>query len=234
MKLLQKKAPLDPLLSDGVGTGNPYVDAQNVWHERYGTYLAQAYNWRLVAVLEAIALVAAIVGLIYLASQTKFVPYVVAIDKVGMAFAVQPAERASSIDERVVHAQLAQWVEMARSVVTDREVEVSNLDRVYGMVEPNSPARAFLDDYYPNGHDPLQRAFKETDTVTINAILPVSSSTYEIQWTETLRNAQGRSMGQQIWDGTFSIAVSAPNDEATILKNPLGIYLTDIHWQQKL
>jgi type IV secretion system protein VirB5 len=204
-----------------------------VWHERYGTYLSQAYNWRLIAVLEAIGLITAIVGLIYLAGQTKFVPYVVAIDKVGMAFAVAPAARASSIDQRVVHAQLAQWITEARGVVMDRQIGLMNLDRVYGMLEGGSPARGFMDEYYP-AHDPLQAGARGSVLVTVNAILPVSNSTYEIQWTETAENKNGHVSGTQTWDGTFSIAVQAPTDEATILKNPLGLYITDIHWQQKL
>ncbi len=233
MKLLRKKPPLDPMLSTGTGTGNPYIDAQNVWHERYGTYLAQAYNWRLVAALEAIALVTAIVGIIYLATQTKFVPYVVAVDKVGMAFAVAPAERASSVDQRVVHAQMAQWIEEARGVVADRQEELINLDRVYGMIEPGSQARGFLDDYYPK-NSPLAAETRGTVDVKINTILPISDYTYEIQWTETAFDTHGRTIGTQTWDGTFSIAVQAPSDEATILKNPLGIYITNIHWQQKL
>ncbi len=82
MKLLSKPPETnhtdEPQLS-----GDPYTDARGAWMERYGTYVQQAYNWRLIAMLEAVSLVIAVVGIIYLASQTKFVPYVVAIDKIG-------------------------------------------------------------------------------------------------------------------------------------------------------
>jgi type IV secretion system protein VirB5 len=93
--------------TDSQQASTPYLDAQRVWVERYGSYLSAAYNWRLIALLEAVALTAAIVGLIYLSTQSRLVPYVVAVDKVGMAFSVYPADRASPVDERVVRAQVA-------------------------------------------------------------------------------------------------------------------------------
>ena len=214
---------------------DPYVDAQRVWLERYGTYIQQAYNWRLVALIEAIALVCAVVGLIFLASQTKFVPYIVAVDKVGMAIAVHPAERASSIDQRVVRAQLAYWIVSARSVVTDRIVALDDINTTYGYVASDSPAFGYLNTYYPSdGHSPLTRGQTETDVVAVSDILPVSPTSYEIQWVETIRDLHGRVKSTQTWEGTVTIAFRPPTDEQTILKNPLGLYITSVNWTQKL
>ena len=211
---------------------DPYVDAREAWVERYGTFVQQAYNWRLIAMLEAVAL---IVGLIYLASQTKFVPYVVAIDKVGTAIAVAPADRASTVDQRVVRAQLANWLVFARSVVTDRIVELKFVNNVYALVASDSSAKGFLDAYYPNnGRSPFDRAKTETDTVAVNAILPISGQSYQLQWTETIRDLHGRVTSTQTWEGTATIAFRPPDNEQTILQNPLGLYITSIDWTQKL
>jgi type IV secretion system protein VirB5 len=236
MKLSAKKSSSKskaPVLAEP--TGDPYLDARNAWNERYGSYIAQAYNWRLLALLEAIALVTAIVGLIYVATQTKFVPYVVAIDKVGTAIAVAPADRASSVDQRVVRAQLANWIVLARSVVLDRIVELRNLQDLYALVAPASPALGFLDSWYPQeGHSPLDLAKKETVQVNVNAILQISPTSYEMQWTETIRDLHGKVTGTETWDATAQIAFRPPDDEATILRNPLGLYITSIDWTQKL
>jgi type IV secretory pathway TrbF-like protein len=235
MKIGRKSKPAAAAAPPPDGERDPYTDARAAWVERYGTYVQQAYNWRLVAMLEAVALIAAIVGLIYLAAQTKFVPYVVAIDKVGTAIAVAPADRASAVDQRVVRAQLANWVVFARSVVTDRIVELQYVDGVYALVAADSPAKGFLDTWYPNdGHSPFDRAKTETDSVAVNAILPISPSSYELQWTETIRDLRGRITKTQTWEGTATIAFRPPDSEATILKNPLGLYITSIDWTQKL
>src|SRR5450631_3047380 len=123
---------------NGTGRGdeaseNPYLQARGAWIERYGSYVAQAYNWRLIAVLESLALITAIVGLIYLAGQSKFVPYVVAVDKVGLAMGVRPATAAGGRDQRVVQAEIGNFIVNARSVVTDRIVEKANIENVYVM-----------------------------------------------------------------------------------------------------
>ena len=214
---------------------DPYTEARDVWLERYGTYIQQAYNWRLIALLEAIALTCAIVGFIFLNSQSKFVPYVVAIDKVGTAIAVAPADRAGTVDPRVVRAQLANWIVFARSVVTDRIVELQYIDSVYALVAADSAAKGYLDNWYPvDGHSPFDRAKSETDSVAVNAILPISPDSYEIQWTETIRDLHGRVTKTQTWDATATVAFRPPDNEQTILKNPLGLYITSISWTQKL
>jgi len=233
MKLGRSRKP--PAVSPATIERDPYVEARGEWIERYGTYVQQAYNWRLIAMLEAIALIAAIVGLIYLSAQSKFVPYVVAIDKVGMAIAVHPADRASSVDQRVVRAQLAHWIVLARSVVTDRVVEIGFLNDDYAFVASDSAAKGFLDAWYPNGgHSPFDRAKTETDSIAINAILPISPASYELQWTETIRDLHGRVTGTQTWEGTATIAFRPPENEETILKNPLGLYITSIDWTKKV
>ncbi len=213
---------------------NPYLNAQNVWLERYGHFIAQAYNWRLIAMLEAVALTVGIFGLIYVAGQSKFVPYIVAVDKLGLPISVHLADRASPIDERVVHAQLANWISNARGVVTDRIVEKSNLDAVYSMILDGSAARGYLDSWYPtNGHSPFERAHKETVSIGVDAILPVSNQTYVVQWAETVRDLGGRVISTQHWEASISIAFTPPTDEAAIIRNPLGVFITSLNWTQK-
>jgi type IV secretion system protein VirB5 len=232
----RRDAVAPPRTTEGDGPGqidSPYLAAQEVWIERYGSYVSSAFNWRLLAMLQAVALVVCIIGLLYIAGQNRFVPYVVAIDKVGMAIAVHPADQASPVDPRVIRAELANFVVNARSVVTDRVVEKYYLDNVYSFVPASSAAKGFLDSYYP-GNSPFDRAQSGTVSVSIIAILPVSTETYEVQWTETLRNLQGKVTGTQQWDGTFGIAVSPPTDEQAILKNPIGLAITSINWVRKL
>jgi len=77
-----------------------------------------ARDYAFLGMLEAVALTVGIFGLIYVAGQSKFVPYIVAVDKIGQPISVHIAERASPIDQRVVHSELANWLSNARGVVT--------------------------------------------------------------------------------------------------------------------
>ncbi len=220
--------------SDGA-TGDPYLDAQNVWLERYGSYVKQAYNWRLLAMLEAVALIIAVVGLLYLNTQTKLIPYVVAVDKIGQSFAVQPADRAGPVDPRVVRAELANWIVKARSIITDRIVERRDIADVYGIVPDGTAARGYLDGYYQQkGNDPFDLATRETDEVDVTAILPISPTTYTVQWNQITRDLHGKQVATHAWEASIGIAFQQPKDESQILQDPLGMYITTLSWTQKL
>jgi type IV secretory pathway TrbF-like protein len=232
---LMTKAPKPEHGNEAQPTGDPYIDARGAWMERYGTYVQQAYNWRLVAMLEAIALVAAVVGIIYLASQTKFVPYVVAIDKVGSAIAVAPADRAAPVDPRVVRAQLANFIVDARTVGSDRIVTLATVTNAYNYVASDSPAFGYMNEWYSAAaHDPLKRGVVGSDQVAVNAILPISPSSYELQWTETLRDQHGKITGTELWDATVSLTFRQPTTEAEIIQNPLGLRITSLSWTKKI
>src|ERR1700722_17077492 len=162
---------------------SPYLNAQNAWLERYGSFIQQAYNWRLLAMLEAVAIIIGVFG------QSNFIPYIVDVNQEGLPINVHIADQAGPVDQRVVHAELANWVSNARSVVTDRIVEKQQIDGMFDMVQNNSAASGFLNSYYPvAGHSPFQRATSLTDAIQVTAILPVSNQTYVVQWTETIRD----------------------------------------------
>jgi type IV secretion system protein TrbF len=231
MKLLRRKADDlagDPL-KNGRGTGSPYTDAQHAWLERYGHFVSSASNWRLIALLEAAILAVAVVGLLFTANQSKFVPYVVEVDKIGQALPVAPANRAAPVDQRVLHAQLARWITTARSVVRDNVVEQDYVNLTYSLIAAQSAAKGFLDDYYRT-NNPYVRSSTETVEVNVTSILPVSSQTYEVRWTETHRDQHGHQLKQDNWEASIGIEIIPPSDELTILNNPLGIYITTLNW----
>src|ERR1700730_5182139 len=95
---------------------DPYLSARREWNERYGSYIARARNWR-IAALGSISVSAILAGgVIWLGSQSKLVPFVVEVDKLGQAVGVQRADRATPADQRIVKAQLAAWIVDVRSV----------------------------------------------------------------------------------------------------------------------
>ncbi len=210
---------------------SPFIAARREWNERYGDYIAQAKNWRLAAILSlAISAILAL-GAMWLAAQTKFVPYVVEVDKLGGAVAVGPADRAFTPDQRIIRAQLAQWISDARSVSSDPVAERAALTRVYGMVAVS--AKPYLDDWY-RGHSPFEEGGKNTVNVNVDAVLPQSDKTYQLQWTEEQRSLDNTRVTTTHWIANVTVGVNPPTDEATILHNPTGLYVTDLSWTQRI
>ena len=68
-----------------------YVDARQEWMERYGSYIAQARTWRLMAFASMAAVCALTIGIVVIAGQSKVRPFVVVVDKLGAAVAVRSA-----------------------------------------------------------------------------------------------------------------------------------------------
>ena len=218
---------------DSSVAATPYLEARREWNERYGDYLARAYHWRLVALgsLVVSALLAA--GLVWQASQSRVVPYIVEVDQLGRALAVKPAEPIGPTDPRVIKAQLAAFISWARTVSTDTVLMKAALWNAYGM--SGTQAKAYLDEYY-QAHSPFDRADHETVAVDVNAVLPLTAQSYQVSWTETARDRQGRPSGQTHWQASLTLVVTPPRDEKTIItsKNPLGIYVSTLSWTQKL
>jgi type IV secretion system protein VirB5 len=212
---------------------NPYLNGRREWNERYGDYIAAARTWRMACFgALAIALVAT-GGTVYLASQSRIVPYVVEVDKLGAALAVGPADRAAPADSRVLTAQLARWVFDLRSVYTDVAAERSLINEAYAGIARNSPALAATNDYFRE-HDPFQRARTETVTAQVESVLPISASVWRVEWEETVTARNGEGAGKAEWQADITVTVNPPSDAATVLLNPMGIYVTDYQWTKRL
>ena len=215
--------------SESHSTESPYLSARREWNERYGDYIAHAHNWRRAAFAALFICVVLAIGVAWQAAQSKVVPYVVEVDKLGDAIAVGRADRAAPVDVRIVKAQLADWIVDVRSVSSDPTAQKAALTRVY--VVTASTATSFLDDYYRT-HSPFGQA--RTVSVSVDAVLPISDRTYQIQWTESARDFQGRDLGSTHWLASLSVAFDPPTDERGLLSNPLGLYVTSLSWTQHL
>jgi type IV secretory pathway TrbF-like protein len=224
MKTLEPTTP-----ANAAGVETPYLSARREWNERYGDYIARARNWRWAAFAAlAVSLVLAI-GVVWEAAQSKVVPYVIEVDKLGDAVPVARADRVAPADVRILKAELASWIVDARSVSSDPLAQKSALSRVYALTAAS--ATTFLNDYYRQ-HSPFSQP--RTVAVAVNAVLPISSQTYQIQWTEDVRDLQGRDIGTTQWLASVTVAFDPPSDERGILSNPLGLYVTSISWTQHL
>lgn len=210
---------------------DPYLNARREWNERYGCYIARARSWRYAAFAAIFVSAILAVGVIWLASQSKLVPYVVEVDKLGQTLAVTRADRASSVDQRIVKAQLAAWIVDVRSVSSDPIAEKAWLARAYSLVD--SSGAAFLNDYYKED-SPFDAGQQQTVACSIDEVLPISDKTYQLEWTEDSRDLQGRIFKTTHWQASLEIGFNPPTDEAEMLRNPLGIYIHTISWTQHL
>jgi type IV secretion system protein TrbF len=212
---------------------NPYVEARREWNERYGDYIQQAHHWRTMAILCGIVACVCVVGIAYIGAQSKIVPYVVKVDKLGVAAAVARADRAVAVDSHVIKAYLARFVADWRTVTVDRQAQKSAIDRVYAMLPSGSIALGKLNDHFKN-HNPFALAGKESVDVAVTNLLQISEKTWQVEWQEVTRDTRGVVQSTVRMKVSIIVGVRPPTEESLIVINPLGVYITDLNWSQQL
>ena len=191
-------------------------------------------NWQWVAALSLVLLGLAVAGLVTLATQSRVVPYVVEVDRVGRAEAIVPAEAATVAEDRVVVAALSSFVSNIRTVYADPVAQRDAVYRAYAHVAGD--ARDFLEGYFSDPqNDPRQLGKDFRRAVEVTAVLPVPGTddatgrTYRVQWNETDTSTQGGTR-ERAWEGYASVTLAPPTTTEGVERNPLGVFVTDLSW----
>jgi type IV secretory pathway TrbF-like protein len=196
--------------------------------------------WQVIAIVSLLIVLASVSGMIFIGSQSKFIPYVVEVDKLGEAVAAGPLERASPVDSRVVRVAVSDFITNARLVTPDIALQRNAILKVYSNLRQATPASnkmtAFL-----NGN-PALNPFKRAETVTVNAdivsLIPLTEHTWQVDWNETERDRKsGAIIGKPyrmralVTVTVSSTAVDASEEQMRM--NPLGIYVSDYAWSKQ-
>jgi type IV secretion system protein TrbF len=217
---------------------NPYLNARRQWNSHIDRAFADKHIWQLVAVACLLIALACVVGIVYIGSKAKFVPYVIQVDRLGETVAVGPAQVAAPADPRVIRASLAAFVANARMVTPDTDLQRKAVFAAYAMLRGKDPATAKLSEYLSGTPDatPFARAAKMTVSTEIRSVAQITEASWSVDWTETLRDRTGALLGVPIsMRAMIQIYVDPPapdSNEAQIQRNPLGIWVRDYTWSQ--
>jgi type IV secretory pathway TrbF-like protein len=229
MKRPSKAVPLDP---DSPHSAI-YLAARREWNERYGDYISQAHNWRLIAIAALGVAAIAVAGNVWQSSQSRVQPFVVEVDKLGDALAVQRADIASPIPVGVIRAQLARYIQDVRSVSIDVQAERAFINEAFAMVDKNGSAFTFLNNYF-TANDPFTRAASETVFAHVESVLPLpGSNTWRIEWSEDTVARDGRPEFTKHWEATITVSINPPTTDAAILVNPTGLFVEASPWGER-
>jgi len=211
----------------------PYLSARREWNERYGDYIKSAHNWRMTAFGSTAVALCAVAGLVGVSLQSKVVPYAVELNGHQEVVRVQRADLLATPNANQIRASLRNWVIGARTVYEDRFAMKNLVDQTYAMTLPDSRAFKELAEYH-RANNPYERSSRQTVTVDVKVVVPVSDTSYQVEWTETTKEASGKVIDTQDWQGTFTIAISPPSEVNQIMVNPLGLYVRQFNWTSRL
>ncbi|MCM2457653.1 conjugal transfer protein TrbF [Rhizobium sp. CG4] len=212
---------------------SPYLAARQEWTERYGSYIQAARAWRIVGILGLSMAVIGFTYAMYLSTQVKLVPYIVEVDKLGTSVTVGFPQQIEYADARVVRATLGNFITSLKSITPDAVVQKQYIDRTYALLRTSDPSTQKINAWF-RGNSPFEKAKTSTVAIEVNNIVALSNQTYQIDWTEYERDRKGKETDTRRFRGIATVALTAPQDEAIIRLNPIGLYVQDFDWTAQL
>ncbi|WP_179506225.1 MULTISPECIES: conjugal transfer protein TrbF [unclassified Sphingomonas] len=208
----------------------PYQRAGQLWDERIGSARVQARNWRLMA-FGCLGLATVLSGgLLWQSLQSRVVPYVVEVDKLGEARAVQPADKDYQPTDSQVAWFLSRFIEHVRSVSLDPVLMRQDWLSAYDFTTKRGSL--FLGDY-ARATDPFAHIGERTVSVQVTSVVRASDKSFQLKWVETAYEC-GAQAGSSHWTAILTVQMVPPTNADTLRKNPLGIYVDAIDWSREL
>ena len=217
---------------------SPYFNARRSWNDHVGQVVRATKIWQAVGIGSLGLAGIAVIGMVSVAKQSRFVPYIVEVDKLGQVGAVR---QASVIDAAnltaVVKAELATFITKARLVTPDQQLQANSIRDVYALLANSDPATAKMNEWF-NGskeNNPFNRASKVLVSASINAVIPQSQDSWQVDWTETVVSRDGHPesvTNMRALITTYLVPATAATSEQDIQRNPIGLYVKDFNWSK--
>ncbi len=218
---------------------NFYLSGRQEWLERYGSYIKQAKNWRLMAFGSlAISFVFAI-GIVYEADRVHNVPYVFEVNKLGQQVELGKAVESGSFNEPVIRHVVSRFVWLLYTKNPSKSTQKSFISESFDYV--SSKAGDALDHFYLQ-HHPYEAYEKGTfgtsvhitSAETIGDVTNTKGS-YIVDFSVKTYNKHGALIKTQDYQGTINYKVITPSQNPNILEgNPFGIYITSFSFSKEI
>lgn len=218
---------------------NPYLDARRHWNSQIDQAFSAVNVWKLMAALGLLIGFVSVIGIMYIGSKSKYVPYIVEVDKLGETVAVGPAKLASSASAMVIRSFLASFISSSRLVTPDTDVQRQAIFRVYGMLRQHDPATNRMNEYLSDEVEtsPFKRAKSFMVSTDHFTVLPISDTSWQVDWEETMRDRDGNLIGKPAnMRATLQVYLDPPSSgaqQSDVQKNPIGLWVKDFNWMQR-
>jgi type IV secretory pathway TrbF-like protein len=212
----------------------PYARARQEWDARMGSAVVAAKNWRLSSFASLGLVLLSVAGMIYLGSRPRAVPHIIQIDAIGAPSYLGPVGQAASQyvpSDATLKYHLRRFLEDVRTLSSDAAVLKRNWLDAYTLVTPRGANMLSAYVAKPE-NDPFKRAATERATIEVASMVRVSADTWQIDWRETGWDKGGAPAASAVWRGMFRVIVQPPKTEEAMVKNPIGLYIDEFHWDK--
>jgi type IV secretory pathway TrbF-like protein len=208
----------------------PYQKAAQAWDERIGSARVEAGNWRLMAFGSLALSMGLAVGMAWQSMQSRVVPYVVEVDRLGEVRAVAPAIQNYQPTDAQIAWHLGRFIASVRGVSVDPVLVRRNWLDAYDFATDR--AAVFLNDYARTS-DPFAAIGTRSVSVQVTSVVRASDSSFQVKWTEQVYE-RGSLARTERWTAMLTVVIQTPRSAEVLRKNPLGLYVNAIAWLREL
>ena len=208
----------------------PYQRAGQVWDERIGSARVQARNWRLMAFGGLFLTTGLSMALVWQSLQSRVVPYVVEVDRLGQALAVAPVGNQYRPTDPQIAWHLGRFITNIRGRSLDPVLMRENWLSAYDFATERGAL--FLGEY-ARAANPFAEVGRRTVSVQVTSVVRASDTSFQIKWSEHAYE-RGSLAATSRWTAMVTIKVRPPHTAEVLRKNPLGLYVDAIDWSREL
>lgn len=209
---------------------NPNLNAKNVWNSRISEFFWKYRAWQLISILSLLVTLVAISGVIYIGSQSKFIPYIVEVNKLGETIVVGRTQTGTIKDPRIIRARVANFIDTLRLVSIDPALQRNYIYKTYESLRRGDPAFEKANIFYQdNKTNPFKLGKNISRNIEIKSLNRQTDETYQIDWLEKTYDKKGILLYIKEFRALVTVFLSPVDVESVdqLIENPLGIYIKD-------
>lgn len=211
----------------------PYLAARWEWNERHWSLIKALRSWRIIGMAAISVAAISSSGLVAVSLQHKAIPYFVEFNEHAEPVRVSRASDIPHPTTNQIRAALRSWVIGARSVYIDRRAQQDVFATTYAMTAPDSAAYGALHEFHTE-NNPYVISQEHTKEVAVSSAMQISEDSWRVEWVETKKDLSGKVDDQLAWQGVVTVMIVTPTTEAQIFVNPVGMYVKNFSWAQRL
>jgi type IV secretion system protein TrbF len=208
----------------------PYQRAGQMWDERIGSARVQARNWRLMAFGGLVLSSALATGLLWQSVQSRVVPYVVEVDRLGAAQSIAAVGADYQPTDPQIAWHLSKFITNVRALSLDPVLVRENWLSAYDYATDRGAI--FLGEH-ARTTTPLANVGTNTIAVQVTSVVRASDSSFQVKWREQVFE-RGSLASTSEWTAILTIIIQPPKSADVLRKNPLGLYVDAIAWSREL
>lgn len=207
----------------------PWVKAKRQHENTNMRMNSQVANWRLFVFILLIVVSISVIGNVVQGTQSKMIPYIIEVDKLGRTVAVRALDGDDAVTDkrRLIYREMNEIIENIRSVSTDPKANKDRVSRAFSRL--SGAAGNYVSEALKR-NPPNVIGATQTVEIQIRAAIPISKKTWQVEWIEKTYSRSGELVKADNWKASLTYELIPSGLEENIRENPIGFTVNEISW----